>query len=327
MSGNELDIISRLEQWFRQRADQYQHVITGIGDDLSVLQVGESRVLTGSDIILAGTHFDPATHTPEQIANKAIGAVMSDCAAMAARPLATMASVSLPHDMKTDSATELIQALASASERYGCPLVGGDTTSWKGPLAIDAMILGVPWPGVEPVLRSGAQAGDQLFVTGQLGGSILGKHVSFHARIEEAHQLATALRSDLHAMIDITDGLSLDLWRICRASRCSAELDETSVLQVASKAAQQLAKQDGNSVLDHVLGDGEDYELLAAISPEGAARLNALDFPVYPLGRCCPLEKPVQSHQTASEDTSHPPLYLLRADGEKQRLMPRGWVH
>src|SRR5262249_30794119 len=147
-------------------------------------------------------------------------------------------------------------------------IVGGDTNSWDGKLVISVTLLGES-TGRGPVTRSGARPGDWLLVTGALGGSILGKHLDFTPRVHEA--IALNATADLHAMIDISDGLAADVNHLCEESRCGAVLwgDRIPI----SDAGKRMA--DGRSPLEHALGDGEDFELAFATSRAEAERLIA----------------------------------------------------
>ena len=145
--------------------------------------------------------------------------------------------------------------------RFGCPLVGGDVSASDGRLVVSVTVLGRT-EGATPVLRSGAKPGDAVCVTGSLGGAWRSrKHLEFVPRIREARQLAEMC--DLHAMIDISDGLARDLGHICRASGVGARINADAV-PVAAPAD-----------LAAALGDGEDYELLFALPPDQADRLIA----------------------------------------------------
>src|SRR3990172_2001080 len=135
---------------------------------------------------------------------------------MAVHPIAAVASVILPHIMDLATAKELFEGVFRGAAEFEVPVVGGDTARWDHPLAIDVTVLAEPFSGVEPITRSGARVGDHIYVTGVLGGSLLGRHMNFIPRITEAKLLAEQLGANLHAMIDISDGLLLDLWRVCR---------------------------------------------------------------------------------------------------------------
>jgi len=238
----------------------------GVGDDMAVLPTS-GRVLLSTDMLLDGTHFDTSSQDYASIGRKAAGCGLSDCAAMAVRPVAALISIACPRHSDFGQLQQLMSGIIAICGEFDCAVVGGDTTSWQsnaGRLAIDVALVAEPFPGVEPVRRAGARTGDGIFVTGLLGGSLLGKHLAFTPRIDEARRIAEQLGPRLHAMIDVTDGLAIDLDRIAEASGVGAVLETAAVLACASEAAHAASRSDGRSVLDHILGDGEDFELLLA---------------------------------------------------------------
>src|SRR3990172_5970877 len=169
----------------------------------------------------------------------------------------------------------------SMAEEFDLAIAGGDTNRWSHPLAIDVAVTATPYPGIEPVRRCGARPGDELYVTGPLGGSLLGHHLAFQPRVREAQGLSGRLGQRLHAMIDITDGLSLDLWRLCEESKVGAELNERQLRGIISEDAKQSAASSGRTSLDHALTDGEDFELLMAVDGEATGT----KFPLFRVGR------------------------------------------
>ena len=277
MSHDELSFV----EWLRRHNPRHPAIELGIGDDMGIARTSTGRVLLSSDLILDGVHFDSRTQSFERIGRKALARALSDCAAMAVKPVAATVSVALPQELPLGDAEALYHGLWEAGRQFAVGIIGGDTARWDQRLAVDVVILAEPFEGIEPVTRAGACVGDRLFVSGKLGGSILGHHLEFTPRIHEAERLAVGLGSRLHAMIDISDGLSLDLWRICQASGVGAELDETMLAGVVSQAATQLAVRDGRPAVEHVLEDGEDYELLLAV--EG--NLEGSPVPLFPVGR------------------------------------------
>jgi thiamine-monophosphate kinase len=217
------------------------------------------------DQVLDGVHFDSSVHTPRQIGRKAINRNLSDCAAMACLPAAAVATVALPRGVGSDYAKELYRGLREAADPFECPVVGGDTGSWDGKLAVTVTILGRS-AGVQPVKRRGARPGDGIYVTGPLGGSILGRHMTFKPLVNLARMLVAAAKPT--AMIDLSDGLSRDLRHICAQSGVGAVIEADKV--PVHDDAHQAFRNDRVEPLQHALHDGEDYELLYT-SREGAA--------------------------------------------------------
>ena len=297
---------SELIEWIRSQSDfDPAAVPVGPGDDMAVLVCGRQRVLVTTDQVLDGVHFVLAEHGPRAVGWKAMARCLSDVAAMAAECVAAVATVALPRGFARADAEELYRGMRAVGEPAGCPLVGGDVGSWPGPLSVSMTALARPG-GIEPVLRSGARVGDVVFVTDRLGGAWrTGRHLAFTPRIEAARALATA--TDLHAMIDLSDGLSTDLAHVCRASGVGAEViaEAVPIHPDAGRAEDPLAA---------ALGDGEDYELLFTVSPEGAGRLLSCEPGGVPLTR---IGRIVQGDQ----------LTLLRANGRREPLRPTGWEH
>jgi len=292
--------------WLSGRSRAGSAVELGIGDDMAILRTPTGRILVASDMLLDGVHFDTAHHDLSLIGRKAVACNLSDCAAMAVRPLSATVSVAWPRNRPLEDAKRLYEGIETIAAEYDLAIAGGDTTSWEHPLAIDVAISAVPYEGIEPVLRSGAQVGDRLYVTGPLGGSLAGKHLTFGPRVREAYAVAGSLGSRLHAMIDVSDGLALDLHRLCAASGVGATLEEEMLERVISPAAREASPTSGRSALQHALADGEDFELLLAI--EGEAEVEGVDL--LPVGRI-----------------TDGPLTLRQADGDTMPLEPTGYVH
>jgi thiamine-monophosphate kinase len=300
---SELDFI----RWLRRQVPPDPRVLLGLGDDAAQVRLEGSSFLITTDMLLEGSCFVLAQAGARRVGRKALAVNLSDLAAMAGRPLAAVVSLGLPRRGGRALAEELFQGLRELAQLFDTALVGGDTNSWEGPLVVSVTLVGevVP-PG--PVRRAGAQAGDWLLVTGPLGGSILGKHLEFTPRVREALELHR--RVHLKAMIDISDGLAADLGHLCAESGCGAVLQAERI--PISPAALQLA--DGRSPLEHALEDGEDFELLFAVSPSEGERLlreqPLAGLTLYHIGRC----------------VAEPGLWL-EEDGQRRSLPPRGYVH
>ena len=323
MGGGEFMFIDWVR---RQTALDPALVPVGPGDDCAVLTIGGERVLITTDMFLDGTHFDLAHDDPVLVGRKAMAANLSDIAAMAGLPRAAVVSVGLPRSHGLSLGRALYQGMRAMADAYACPIVGGDVTSWAAPasdlsdrsdmsdraaprrLAISIAMLGEP-AGIEPVLRRGARVGDVVLVTGRLGGSLLGRHLTFEPRVAEARALAQAVR--LHAMMDISDGLSPDLAHICAESGTGAVIQAASLPIHAD--AEALARRTGRTPLDHALNDGEDFELLFTTDEDSARHLAAhppIDVPLTAIGRI------------VAEG-----LFIEDAAGRRAPLAPGGYEH
>ena len=272
------------------------------GDDLAALKwpAGE-LLLVGADPVLDGVHFDSTIHTPRQIGRKAMNRNLSDCAAMACFPAAAVATVAAPRGAGVDYLKELYLGLREAGDAVECPVIGGDTGTWNGKLAVSVAILGRSG-GIKPVTRCGARPGDTICVTGPLGGSLLGRHLEFRPRVNEAVSLVVT--GPPTAMIDVSDGLSRDLGHLCRESEVGAVIYEEKV-PVHEDTIRM--RGDGRTALEHALNDGEDYELLFTLGP-GAIHVQPAPIVV---GRV----------------EVGPGLWLQRRDGSRVPIEAGGWEH
>ncbi len=264
--------------WAKMRAHRLPKVKLGIGDDAAVLDGSLGDVVVTTDSLLDGTHFILSEVSPRRIGHKLVNVNLSDLAAMGAVPEALFISLCLPTGAACPAGTttdriasEVYEGICEAAERYGCAIAGGDTNCWQGPLALHATATGRA-PSGQVWTRSGAQADDCIVVTGPLGGSILGKHFDFQPRLDWSAKVFGHV--PIHAAMDISDGLSVDLLRMCNASGCGAVLDLDSI--PISQAAQQRAMSTGRAPIEHALGDGEDFELLVAVSPNDLSSLREL---------------------------------------------------
>lgn len=292
--------------WIRKQTRADPRVLVGPGDDTAVLKMRpEALCLATTDMLLEGSCF-LLEAGGRAIGRKAMAVNLSDIAAMAGRPTTALVSVGLPRQGGRKLAEDLFIGLRETAAAFDTAIVGGDTNSWNGPLAISVTLLGEA-TARGPVLRSGAKPGDWLLVTGSLGGSILGKHLNFTPRVREALRLHELV--DLHAMIDVSDGLAADLHHLCAESGCGAELDAAAI-PVSEDAGRM---NDTQSPLDHALSDGEDFELLFAVAPD-AGRI---------LIESQPLPGLLLSHIGHFVDQG---VWLLR-DGLREELPARGYVH
>lgn len=257
---NELDFIQQLRQQCAVRAP----VTTGIGDDGAVLSNPDgSRTVVVTDMLLDGIHFDLRQSGAALAGRKAVAVNLSDLAAMGCRPTAAFVSIAIP-DLSQSARflRELYEGIATLTDRYEFTVAGGDTNSWNGPFAINVCLTGVPFAD-QVVLRAGARPGDVLAVTGPLGGSLAsGRHLTFEPRLEVAEMLVRS--SVVHAMMDISDGLAIDLHRLMHSSDTGARLQAAQIpVHTDVPAGQTSAER-----LASALSDGEDFELLIALPQE-----------------------------------------------------------
>jgi len=277
---NEFELIRRLTRTLPTNSS----VVVGAGDDCAVLDAGtaDRLLLFKTDAIVEGVHFTSEA-APEKVGHKALGRCLSDIAAMAGTPSAALVTIGLPRGFKAEFVEAVYDGMNALARRHQVAIVGGETTTSTRSIFISVALLG--WvPRGKAVLRSGAEAGDALFVSGELGGSLAGKHLDFEPRLVEARWLAEHF--SLHALIDLSDGLAGDLRHILNASRVGAELLATSI--PISREARLAAKAGASAkpALLAALTDGEDFELLFTVgSSDAVALLDAWrnQFPKVPL--------------------------------------------
>lgn len=303
---NEFGFIERLRSRFAAQG----RVEVGIGDDAAVLRSSsvDHVTLVTVDLIAEGTHFTLPPATPRQVGRKALAVNLSDIAAMAGRPETAFVAVALPRRRGADCALELFEGIAELAAEFDVVVAGGDTNIWDGPLVISLTLLGTA-TGRGPVLRRGARPGDWLLVTGPLGGSLSGRHLAFTPRIHAAQQLHQTV--ELHALIDLSDGLSRDLTHITTEQGLGA-IVEAEHVPIHPDVPVDLPFE---TRLRHALDDGEDFELLLAVSPEDGQRLQ--DAP-----------PPGVTTIRIGEVTAAPGQCLLRsADGQEEPLTAGGYEH
>ena len=292
---SEFDFIDAL----RQRAGASgQSLVAGIGDDAAVLRStpGKETVIT-ADLLVEDIDFRRTTTPPYLLGHKALAVSLSDIAAMGARPLWSMISIGVPEDVwQTDFVERLYDGLLNLANRYGVQLIGGDTSRTNGRIVIDSIVSG-ECAAKMAVMRSGANAGDQIFVTGSLGAAAAGlrliergAHLAEQNLADEDsqkldHVRLRQLRPDPRvgwgivlgeerlatSMIDLSDGLSSDLNRLCAASNVGALID--SALLPIDDRVTELCGRRALDPLQLALHGGEDFELLCTVKPDDVARL------------------------------------------------------
>lgn len=292
---SEFDFINKLRQ---RAAVSGQSLVAGIGDDAAVLRStpGKETVIT-ADLLVEDIDFRRTTTPPYLLGHKALTVSLSDIAAMGARPLWSMISIGVPEDLwQTDFVERLYDGLLELANRYGVQLIGGDTSRTNERLVIDSIVSGECTTG-RAILRSGASAGDQIFVTGSLGAAAAGlrliergAHLAEQNLADEDsqkldHVLLRQLRPEARvgwgivlgeerlatAMIDLSDGLSSDLNRLCEASNVGALVD-SAALPIDDRVI-DLCGRRALDPLQLALHGGEDFELLFTVKPGDVARL------------------------------------------------------
>jgi len=243
-----------LRHLFRGKA-----VAVGPGDDCALVETQASRsfLVLKTDCVVEGVHFSPGENALD-VGWKAMMRPLSDFAATSAVPQFALITLIAPEQTKVDWVKNLYRGLRRAAQRFEISIVGGETSSTPGPISVSASVVGFVerdrW-----VSRRGGKVGDELFVTGQLGGAVNRKHLRFIPRIVESRWLTKNF--SIHAMMDLSDGLGADLPRLARASKVGFKIDiENLPLTRGAKA-------------DNAISEGEDYELLFAISPHQSKRL------------------------------------------------------
>lgn len=286
-------------------------IIVGPGDDCAVIQSpsGDRSLLT-VDQLVEGRHFESGTDL-DLIARKAIARSVSDIAAMGGIPSWSLATGVLPKDYQ--HADALFDAMSRWAKHWGCPLIGGDIASHGSndhPLTLTVTVGGVMANNTQPLLRSGAQPGDELYVTGQVGGSFeSGWHLLFEPRLKTGQWAARNQGADgTHAMMDISDGLGRDSDRIAKASGVIIEIDATK-LPISHHII------DAGKDWRAAVSEGEDYELLMSISPTTV--IPDIEPPLHgSIGVC----------RACSVDET-PGAFITDPQGQRHPAASLGWDH
>lgn len=296
----------------------------GMGDDGALLRVrpGTETILT-CDWFLEGRHFLRGRHPPDSVGWKCLTRAMSDVAAMGGAPKCFLLSLALPRALAGQWLDEFLSGLRRASRKFACPLAGGDTTR-RAEVLINVTVFGEVPRGRE-VLRTGARPGDAIFTSGRLGDAELGfrllrdsgtrldsgsrrlkKHLYPEPRIALGRWLAK--NGLATAMMDLSDGLSSDLARLCAASGVGARINAARIPTARANSVPLPLKSELLSVALH---SGEDYELLFTVSPRALKHVPRSfgGIPITAIG----------------EITDRRSLWMVGSDGREQRLPDRGW--
>lgn len=313
----ELGLIKRLSKGIRVDGS----VVHGIGDDTAVLEYTKDKYqLFTCDMLLEDVHFTLKTATPFQIGWKALCRNISDIAAMGGIPRFALVSMAIDPDADVKLADGIYKGMKAAAEKFGVNIVGGDMARSKK-LVIDVSLIGEVEKS-KLVTRDGARVGDMIYVTGPVGGSKKGKHLTFTPRVKESRAIVAKVKPT--AMIDISDGLLLDLGRILDRSGVGAVIYEESV--PVSNAAESF---------DKAVTDGEDFELLFTLPlgkngdrhyfpVENEGKIVSVPiFPTLPLGKIAS----VPIFQIGRITKKNEGFRLIRPDGSIKIIGALGYVH
>lgn len=263
----EFELIARLTPSLPTNAS----VVVGAGDDCAVLDCGapDQQLLFKTDAVVEGIHFTKET-PPEKVGRKALARCLSDIAAMAGTPAAAVVTLGLPNNYDVALVEKIYAGMGELARAHGVAIVGGETTTSPERMFISVALTGFV-PTGKAVLRSGARVGDAIFVTGELGGSLAGKHLDFEPRLAEARWLAQHFK--IHALLDLSDGLAGDVRHLLDTAGLGAEIGSDVVpISRAAKLAARSASS-AKPPLFAALTDGEDFELLFTVAAQSAVRL------------------------------------------------------
>lgn len=317
MPFSEIKLIERIRRLGNQkvnttRALRGAYVRIGIGDDCAVLRLPRGHeVLVTTDFNLESIHFRRAWHPPDSVGHRCLARGLSDIAAMGGMPIAAFLSLALPRDLQQKWVDQFLRGLLRLANRFAVPLAGGDIAQSPGGILADIAVVGSV-PAGTAVLRSGARAGDLIYVTGQLGGAAAvlhrlraGKRVRakdfpphFYptprlevGRYLREHRLASA-------MIDISDGLSTDLNHLCQESRVGARIGARDIPSAL------------NADLPLALHGGDDYELLFTVPAKMRVPGKIAGIPITRIGEI------VRGRGVR-----------IVQNGSEKKLVPGGWQH
>ncbi len=298
-------------------------VMQGIGDDTAVLQTDCQILLWTADMLLEGIHFRLDWIDPHSLGWKSLAVNLSDIAAMGGEPTGALLSMALPPERTGEWLDAFIEGFVECAHAYSTALLGGDTNRAEQ-VIIDVSVLGVA--SGRPLLRSGAQPGDWILVTGALGGSRAGLEalragdaagidLTPHFRpIPRLQAGALARELGATAMMDLSDGLAADLPKLLRASGMGAVVYPAQV-PVHPVALHWTQRRSLDPALFAIAG-GEDYELLIIAPPDAAQRL----LKEIPCQTGVPLSV-IGEVITARE------LWLEHPDGRRESFAVAGWDH
>jgi thiamine-monophosphate kinase len=294
----------------------------GIGDDAAVIKTGKKSFILTKDLLLEKTHFYRDRHPPFFLGRKSLNVNLSDIAAMGGRPLYSLLGLGLPRQTSTEWVEEFMAGIKSACEEFDVVLAGGDICQAEV-ISISVTVIG---EGKHIIKRSGAKPGDLIYVTGNLGDSAQGlKLIKKGIQLGEDKEKDGFLKAFFNpcpqvalggwlsknktasSMIDVSDGLSVDLNHICEESGVGAEI---LVEQIPFSNKLRLFQKD---VMEICMHGGEDYNLLFTVPKHKKQRIDSLkkEYRLSEIGKI----------------TTGKNIYLVRKDGHKEKLDIKGYQH
>jgi thiamine-monophosphate kinase len=303
----------------RERASRRQGVAAGIGDDCGILEIPAGhQLLVTTDFSLEGVHFRREWHPAEAVGHRCLARGLSDIAAMGGNPIAAFLSLALPPKMPQSWVNQFVKGLLNLANGFRVSLAGGDTAQSLNGVLADIVVVGSA-PKGKAIRRSGARAGDRIYVTGALGGaaatlkmlfsgrklrpSDFPRHFYPTPRIEVGRFLLE--KGLASAMIDISDGLSTDLGHICQESGVGAEIQSPAIPRAS------IGKPACEVDLKLALDGGDDYELLFTAAPGKRLPARIAGVAITQIG-----------HMTRDKH-----VVLVNQDGVGSKLRPQGWEH
>jgi len=327
----ESEIIARL----KSRAPAGDDVLVGIGDDAAVIKgQGGKDLIVCCDLMVEGVHFRTEWTPPGTLGRKALAVTLSDIAAMGGVPKFALVSIALPRDCSSGFIDELFGGLFELAGASGVSIIGGDTSSSRDSLFIDVSVIGECGSGTA-ITRRGAKIGDTVYVSGSLGASALGlslledgfrindskssdarrkavlKHLAHEPQLKLGRALGEARLAS--AMIDISDGLSTDLWHILDESDCGAVINAAAI-PIAECVRSIAAAAPGIDALRLAVDGGEEYELLFTARPDDRRRIDELSI-------VCGVEVNAVGEIVGSRRLQ------LESGGSLEMLQPAGYEH
>ncbi len=310
-------------QWVREKFEvPNKEVVVGIGDDTAVIRDDKDYLLITKDLLIEDVHFKTSFHPPHLLGRKAIAVNVSDIASMGGKPIYALLGVGIPGEFSWEWMEKLMGGMKEICKEYGVFLIGGDTCA-SSKLFISVTLIGRT---ERPVLRSSARVGDYIYVTGLIGDSgaglyillknlnsgdphleyLIKRHLDPTPRVREGEFLQK--NNIASAMIDLSDGLSIDLHNLCRESKVGAIIYADNI--PISGELKRFCEENGEDPLKFALQGGEDYELLFTSSEELNAEMKK-ELSISLIGRVEEKEKGIR----------------ILKNGKEQTLPRSGWEH